>query len=115
MNRVQRVLGYLGAVMLVAGVTITAVGPAELGIVDGGTDDAATTATATAAATSAPESGTASVGTAAGVSQDTRRNATDAGESDADGGSSDGSGGPSLSAVAERRADKRAIRPGASR
>ena len=77
-------LGYLGAVMLVTGIAITAIGPAELGIIDDGTDDGATTAAeatagAPAATASDPSSGAAAVGTAPGASENTNvsRNATD--------------------------------------
>lgn len=87
MDRVQQALGVLGAVMLVAGAAITAVGPAELGLVGGGTDGGAATTTDT------PESGTASVGPAAGASATDARNETDDGESGDDGASSPSAAG----------------------
>ena len=79
--------------MLVAGVAITVVGPAELGIVDDETDGGATTtdptettgtAAATVAASAGPEPET-------GANASAPRNPTDDGESAVDAGSSGGS------------------------
>ncbi len=66
MDRAQRVLGYVGTVLLMTGLVITAVGPAQLGIVDGDTpgSDAAGTDTPVAAASTPDGSDATGDGTA---------------------------------------------------
>ena len=78
MDRVQRVLGYIGVVFLLAGVAVTAVGPVQFGLADDGESgaDAVTEADAPVAAVSVPDSGGASDGTVSASNADDGGNAT---------------------------------------
>ena len=95
MDRVQRALGYLGTLLLLAGLAITAVGPTEFGIADEGGpgSDAATGTDAPVAAASVPDgTNDSSDGTAsdADATPDDGLNrtspSTDDGTDEADGG-----------------------------